>query len=62
MNAANTIQAPGYQIVDALAQYAVNSHFTLRLNVNNLTDKQYTLAIPYSTLGRNAFVSLAWDM
>ena len=41
VNAANTIQAPGYQIVDALAQYAVNSHFTLRLNVNNLTDQTY---------------------
>ena len=41
VNAANTIQAPGYQIVDALAQYAVNSHFTLRLNVNNLTDETY---------------------
>lgn len=41
VNAANTIQAPGYRIVDTLAQYAVNSHLTLRLNVNNLTDETY---------------------
>jgi catecholate siderophore receptor len=27
--------------VDALAQYAVNSHFSLRLNVNNLTNETY---------------------
>ena len=41
VNTANTIKVPSYQIVDALAQYAVNSHFTLRLNVNNLTDATY---------------------
>ncbi|HEY6508386.1 MAG TPA: TonB-dependent receptor, partial [Vicinamibacterales bacterium] len=41
VNTANTIRVPSYQIVDALAQYAVNSHFTLRLNVNNLTDATY---------------------
>jgi catecholate siderophore receptor len=41
VNAANTIKAPGYQIVDALVQYAVNTHLNLRLNVNNLTDETY---------------------
>jgi len=41
VNAANTITAPGYQILDALAQYAVNSHLNLRLNVNNLTNETY---------------------
>jgi len=41
VNAANTIKSPGYQIVDALAQYALNSHLSLRLNVNNLTNETY---------------------
>ena len=41
VNAANTIQSPGYQIVDALAEYAVNTHLSLRFNVYNLTDEVY---------------------
>jgi catecholate siderophore receptor len=41
INAANTIVSPGYTIVDGLAEYAVNSHFTLRLNLYNLTDELY---------------------
>jgi catecholate siderophore receptor len=41
INAANTIKSPGYTIVDGLAEYAVNSHFTLRLNLYNLTDELY---------------------
>jgi outer membrane receptor for ferrienterochelin and colicin len=39
INAANTIQSPGYHLVDALAEYAVNSHLSLRFNVYNLTDE-----------------------
>ena len=41
VNAANTIRTPGYHIVDALAEYPVNSHLSLRLNVYNLTDEVY---------------------
>jgi catecholate siderophore receptor len=41
INAANTIQSPGYHLVDALAQYEVNSHLSLRLNIYNLTDEVY---------------------
>jgi catecholate siderophore receptor len=41
VNAANTIKSPGYSLVDGLAEYAVNSHFTLRLNLYNLTDERY---------------------
>jgi catecholate siderophore receptor len=41
MNAANTIKAPGYQIVDGLIEYAVNSHLTLRANIYNLNDTAY---------------------
>lgn len=41
VNAANTIRVPGYRLADAMAEYAVNSHLTLRLNVNNLTNATY---------------------
>jgi len=41
VNSANTIIVPAYRIVDALVEYAVNSHLTLRLNVSNLTDTFY---------------------
>jgi catecholate siderophore receptor len=40
-NAANTIAAPGYHVVDGLAEYAVNSHLSLRLNIHNLTNEHY---------------------
>jgi catecholate siderophore receptor len=41
INAANTIASPGYYLVDALAEYPINSHLSLRLNIYNLTDKVY---------------------
>jgi catecholate siderophore receptor len=41
VNAANTIQSPGYHVVDALAEYAVNTYLTLRLNIYNLTNETY---------------------
>jgi catecholate siderophore receptor len=41
INAANTIVAPGYHLVDGLVEYAVNQHLTLRLNIYNLTDTVY---------------------
>jgi catecholate siderophore receptor len=41
INAANTIKAPGYHIVDGLVEYAVNQHLTMRLNIYNLTDTVY---------------------
>jgi catecholate siderophore receptor len=41
INAANTIRSPGYHIVDALAEYPVNTNLSLRVNVYNLTDEVY---------------------
>ena len=38
VNTANTIRMPAYGLVDALAEYAVNTHLSLRVNVNDLTD------------------------
>ena len=41
INAANTIKSPGYTLVDALAEYEVNTHLTLRFNIYNLFDETY---------------------
>ena len=41
VNAANTIRVPGYRVADALVEYAVNTHLSLRMNVYNLTDAVY---------------------
>jgi catecholate siderophore receptor len=40
-NSINTTAVPSYWLVNALASYAVNSHLTLRLNGQNLADKEY---------------------
>ena len=41
VNAPNTIRVPNYSLVDAMVGYAVNTHLTLRLNINNITDELY---------------------
>jgi catecholate siderophore receptor len=41
INAANTIDAPGYYLADGLVEYAVNRNLTLRLNIYNMTDQIY---------------------
>ena len=41
VNAANTIRVPGYALADAMVEYDVNTHLSLRVNVNNLTDRVY---------------------
>ncbi len=45
VDAANTIRQPGYHVVDGFAEYPVNTHFSLRLNVRNLTDEVYILSV-----------------
>ena len=41
VNAANTIRVPSYALADVMVEYALNSHLSLRLNVNNVTDETY---------------------
>ncbi|HEY7287169.1 MAG TPA: TonB-dependent siderophore receptor [Vicinamibacterales bacterium] len=45
INTANTIVAPGYRLLDALAEYPVNTHLSLRLNVYNVTDEVYIRSV-----------------
>jgi catecholate siderophore receptor len=40
-DAANTLWLPSYTRYDAMASYQVRKNFTLRLNVNNLSDEVY---------------------
>jgi catecholate siderophore receptor len=40
-NSSNTVNVPSYWLVNALAEYGVNEHLTLRLNGNNLGDTDY---------------------
>lgn len=40
-NATSTAEVPSYWLVNAMAAYDVSRAFTLRLNVNNLTDELY---------------------
>jgi catecholate siderophore receptor len=45
VNAANTIKVPSHQVVDMLAEYAVNDNFSLRVNIYNLTDELYVRSV-----------------
>ena len=45
VNAANTIRVPSYNLIDALVEYEFNSNLGLRLNLYNLTDREYIRSI-----------------
>lgn len=45
-NIANANKVPGFTLFDAMASYQVNESFSLRLNIQNLTDKEH-----YATVG-----------
>ncbi|SFK01806.1 TonB-dependent siderophore receptor [Methylophaga sulfidovorans] len=40
-NIANTVEAPGYTVVDAVVNYSLSPEWKLALNINNLFDKRY---------------------
>ncbi len=40
-NNINTAEVPSYWLLNAVASYDVNTHFTLRLNGTNLADERY---------------------
>lgn len=60
---------PSYTVVDLMASYAFNETFSLRLNVNNVTDEEYferprvagTYAFAIPGEGRNAMLTLNYD-
>jgi iron complex outermembrane recepter protein len=40
-NIANTVEVPGYTVVDAVVNYSLSPEWKLALNINNLFDKEY---------------------
>jgi catecholate siderophore receptor len=58
-----------YTVVDLMASYVINDAFSLRLNVNNVTDEEYferprvtgTYAFAIPGEGRNAMLTLNYD-
>ncbi|HEX7796711.1 MAG TPA: TonB-dependent receptor [Vicinamibacterales bacterium] len=45
IDVANIIRQPGYHVIDGLAEYEVNTHLTLRLNLRNLTNEAYIVSV-----------------
>lgn len=60
-DAANTRKLAGYSLVNLFTSYAVNKEWTVRGRVNNLFDKDYTLATGFNTPGTNFFVGLEYS-
>jgi outer membrane receptor protein involved in Fe transport len=49
-------------LLNAGLTWSMYKNVALSVRVNNLTNKQYMLANGFSTLGRNALVSVSWSM
>jgi catecholate siderophore receptor len=49
----NTAGVPAYAVFNAMTSYAVNQHFKLQLNLNNVTDKLYFTSIYYVDIAEN---------
>ncbi|HED33667.1 MAG TPA: TonB-dependent receptor, partial [Gammaproteobacteria bacterium] len=66
-DAANTNSTAGYGLVDLTAEYNFNPQFKFALKLNNVFDKDYAVnqfftGDNYSTLGRNVFANLIYNM
>jgi catecholate siderophore receptor len=49
----NTAGVPAYVVFNAMTSYAVNEHFKLQLNLNNVTDKLYFTSIYFVGIDEN---------
>lgn len=49
----NTAHVPSYALLSAMADYTVNPHFDLRLNLTNLTNKLYFRSVYYTGTDEN---------
>lgn len=63
----NSESLPGYGIMDASIDYALNKQMKLSAKVNNISDKDYAINADsfngvYNTLGRTLFVNLSYNM
>lgn len=53
---------PGYSTLNVGGTYALNKNLSFLLRINNLFDKQYSLANGFSTPGFNMFASLSYAL
>lgn len=69
-DAQNTQRLPGYAIFNLTADYEINSDWKLYARINNLLDKDYTLAYDgdpsaggfvYNTAGTNLFINVRYS-
>ena len=51
---------PAYATLDISARYQINSAMALQLRIANATNRQYSIADGYNTLGRAAYISVQW--
>ena len=56
----SSIYNAGYGLVNLTALTRLNKQWTLQGRVENLTDKNYTLADGYNTAGRSLYVELRY--
>ena len=59
-NASNTTRLAPYALIGISAGKSISHDWRLLTKINNLTDKNYTLANGYSTPGRVFYVGLNW--
>lgn len=67
----NEIKLAGYSLFNVSAKYTLNDSWSIKARINNLFDRQYSLATTaslynnsgpdYNTLGTNIFVSARWS-
>lgn len=62
---ANKNSLGGYGLLNLNAAYKINSDWSVQARINNVFDKNYTLAydgtIPYNTPGANLFVNIRYQ-
>lgn len=59
-NAANTIEVPGYEILNLRAVRRISKNWQLRARIENLFDEEYQTIDTFHTLGRNIVITLAY--
>ena len=66
-DAANTVNLSGYALTNIVTDYKINDKLKLNLRLNNVLDKDYSLAaegrsgFKYQTPGRSLFANLRYD-
>lgn len=64
---ANTVKLSGYALTNIVADYKINDKLKLNVRLNNVFDKDYSLAaegtsgFKYQTPGRSLFANLRYD-